>query len=332
MRNCSIGRSVLAIATMAIARVHNPGQSTYAEIQRSAVEDLSNLATGENSQEIVSLTEAAMQVVEGLGNKANRFVCTGFMELDEMIGGLPLSGFTLIGAPPGMGKSAIAKQIILNVAGPMIPCGIISLEEHRSKIAANALANLSGVDNHKIVFDRLTKEDTDQLALTLNHIAAKNVFIADTCRTISQIEAAASMLAERHGCKVVFVDHLHLIDGETSQNRTQEVSKISGALKMIGKKIGVAMVGLCQLNRGETDEGSKQAPTLRRFKDSGSLEADGDVIIGLHRPDYFAKDYDQLTGELQVHVLKNKNGATGRVPLFWDGNRQRITNWTGTSV
>lgn len=327
VRNAAMGRGIITVAERAMKRAYERGGISHTQTAAAAEAEFAKLAIEGTDTQIVSLADAAIEVYENLGKGGNRFVCTGFPEVDQMIGGLPIGGFTLIGAPPGMGKSAIAKQIMLNSSGFSVSFGIVSLEETRSKIAANAMSNVSGVDNHKIVFDRISREDSEQLARALNTIAEKNIFISDTCRTITDIEAAGTLLAKQHGCKVLFVDHLHLIDGESSQNRTQEVSKISRCLKLLGKKLDVAMVGLCQLNRGESEESAKLAPTLRRFKDSGSLEADGDVIVGLHRPDYFAKDPSELTGELQFHVLKNKSGACGKIPLYWNGNQQRIGTW-----
>lgn len=326
VRNTAIGRWAIRLAERVISRVHEPGEKTYTEIAKAAEIDFAKLAVGASMTPVVSLLEASMQLYEMLGQSKPRFICTGFYEIDDLIGGLPVGGFTLIGALPGGGKSAMAKQIMLNI-GEKVRCGIISLEEDRYKISANALSNLSGVQNSKIMFDRLAAEDMQQLAITMNEIGMRNVFISDTSSTISEIESAAAILKHKHGCRVIFIDHLHIVDAETKENRTQQVSKISRAAKILGRKLDVAMVGLCQLNRGEGTQDAKQPPTLRRFKESGNLEADGDVILGLHRPDYFAGKDDEKTGELQVHILKNKNGATGMAPLHWDGNHQRINDW-----
>lgn len=322
VRNKAIGRWALRLAERTISRVFDPQEMSFPQIAKLAEAEFAKLATGASMMQVVSLEEASRELFEMLENQKPRFIPTGFRELDDMVGGLPVGGFTLVGGSPGMGKSAFEKQLALNLT-ESLAVGVISIEEDRYKIAANALSNLSGVQNAAIMYNRLKPEDFRQLAEGLNRVSGRRFFISDTCSTISEVETSASIMRHRNKCRVIFVDHLHLVEAESKENRAQQVAKISRTLKMIGRKLDVAMVGLCQLNRAP----GQDPPTLNRFKESGNLEADGDVIIGLHRPDYFKGKDDAKDGELQVHVLKNKNGATGMIPLFWDADHQRIKDW-----
>jgi replicative DNA helicase len=144
-----------------------------------------------------------------------------------------------------------------------------------------------------------------------------------------------TLMAVKHQCRAVFVDHIHLADAETKDNRERQIALISKGLKQLAKRLDIAVVGLCQLNRGAggADEYQRR-PQLRDLRDSGSLEADGDLIIMLHREDYYRASEPgyQLTGLLEALVRKNKDGPRGEVPLTFDGDHQRITDWHGGEV
>jgi replicative DNA helicase len=138
------------------------------------------------------------------------------------------------------------------------------------------------------------------------------------------VRAAAQRLACEHGAEVVMVDHLHLIDPGAGENREREISTISAELKWCWKELGVCGVEAAQLNR----KGGDERPWLDNLRDSGTLEADGDTVILLHREDYYRKSDPGYTpdGVLEAIVAKNKSGATGTVPLAFDESRQRITD------
>lgn len=329
VRENAIGRCILSICDRATRRTFAPDGESFLSIAQKAESDFTKLVTRGTSSKIITLAEAGMEFFDMKAEKKPRYVCTGYTQLDECIGGYPMGRFTLIGARPAIGKSAFYKQSILNIAGPTIPCGIVTVEEDRLKIAGNALSNITGIENSHLNYRDLSSSQEQSVADALADLSDK-AFIADTAFTISDIDSVIKLMAVKHQCKVIFVDHIHIIDGEMPGNRVQEVSRISATLKRLSRQTGAAIVGLCQLNRGAGNiEEYERPPVLKDLRDSGSLEQDGDVILMLHRLDWYRaqKGNPERDNQMQVFVRKNKDGPLGEIPLRWDGDTQRLTDW-----
>ena len=258
-------------------------------------------------------------------DNASRLLPTGLDAIDRVIGGLPVGGHTLVAGKPGMGKSLLLKQFALNLSASGVPVGIISVEETRQKIAENALANRAGVVNGRIAHGTASAEEWDRVDEAAAALADAPYHIVDSASTLSDILAMAELLVHQHRCRVVMVDHLHIIDGQPgrNENREREVSNISAGLKFAWKRLAVAGVCAAQLNRGS----GRDRPTLTSLRDSGSLEADGDVVLLVHREDYYRKQdgaVADLDGLAEVIVAKNKSGAAGVVVVRMDEARQRV--------
>jgi replicative DNA helicase len=256
-------------------------------------------------------------------------IATGLWELDQLTGGLRVGGTTIVAGKPGMGKSMLLKQLARNIAGAGIPVGIISIEETRHKIAENLLSLESRVCNNRIAFSTATPQEWDEIENAGKKLATLPIFTVDSAATISAVTAMAHLLAAEHGCRVIMVDHVHIIDAEPEKNATREreVSKISGALKVAWKTLGVAGVEAAQLNRSS----GRERPTKDHLRDSGSLAQDGDTIILLHREDYYRRQdwrpgdpMPELDGVLELIVDKNKDGSPGLVSVRIDEATQRI--------
>ena len=252
-------------------------------------------------------------------------LATGLTELDRVIGGMRVGGKTIIGAKPGMGKSLLLKQFTLNLSRRGIPVGVISVEESRQKIAENVLANVSGVVNNRIAFGKLNGEEKGRVGQAGEAIHRLPIFVIDSARKLTSIVAAAHALRHRHDVQVIAVDHLHIVDGETNEHREREIAKISAELKWVWKDLGVAGLEAAQLNRGS----GRDRPSLASLRDSGSLEQDADIVLLLHREDYYRGPTEAKDDHLEIIVAKNKDGATGVVPAHYDGARQSVSDYQG---
>jgi replicative DNA helicase len=324
-------RALIALANDTLRSVYAPAADDVAEklaLELSAA--AAKVATTGMPHQVHRLGDVAVEVFESKEKGQNPRIETGLRDLDRLIGGLRKGGKTIFGAKAGMGKSLLLKQIGLNVACRGVPFGIISVEESRHKIAENTVANVSGIINNHIAFGRLDPGEWKAFAEAVNGLTGVPFFIIDSARRLSSIVAAAHVLRAEYDCQVVGVDHLHIVDGESerNENREREISKISGELKWRWKDLDVAGVEVAQLNR----QGGRDRPTLASLRDSGSLEQDADTVILLHREDYY-----RGVGEMEDHVLeavvaKNKDGATGTVPLRYDGARQRIGDRNTTAA
>jgi replicative DNA helicase len=154
----------------------------------------------------------------------------------------------------------------------------------------------------------------------------------DTAFSLNDISAQIHRLSLEKGCEVIGIDHLHLIAGEEQRKtRNDEVSAISRGLKMIFRKLDVGSIVACQLNRGGEGRAYNQLPILRDLRDSGTLEQDGDLIVLLHREDYYRyqeRGY-QPSNQLIAIIAKNKDGPVARIRLLFDGKHQRVSDWNG---
>ena len=287
---------------------------------------LAKLSIKGQTHKVHLLEEVMQEVYLSKETKQTRGVMTGIEAIDNIIGGIRFGEKLIIGAKPGMGKSELVKQIGLNLAAQKIKFGIISVEEKREKIGENILSNVSGVVNSRINRNDLRGEDWQAMAQAIADTAGYPFVIVDSVRKLSDVVAQAHILKADHGCQVIAVDHLHIIDGETNEYREREMSKISTELKWVWKDLGVAGIECAQLNRKDGVE----RPNLASLRDSGTLEQDADVVILLHREDYYRKNgFDHV---MEAIIAKNKNGATATVRLVHDGARQRVTTGENEEV
>jgi replicative DNA helicase len=326
IRQKSMLRGVISLANDAIRSAYGPtdGEEAAESMAMELSSKAARLATAGKATAVYSLGDVAQEVYESLEAGTSSRIPTGLGMLDQLIGGLRIGGKVIIGAKPGMGKSLLLKQIGLNLSRRGVKFGIISVEESRHKIAENAISNASGVPNNRIAYGngKLTNEDWQSLTNGVGSLIDLPFKIIDSARTISSITAAARLLQAEYGCEVIACDHLHIIDGETNEHREREIAKISAELKWTWKDLNVAGIECAQLNRG----GGKDRPTLASLRDSGSLEQDADVVILLHREDYYRASGEQEDHVVELIVLKNKDGAPGMIPCHYDGARQRVAD------
>lgn len=331
VREMYVLREIIRVSNTALRRVYAASNhDRSAQIAQELVQELSSLAYTGIADKIHTLEEAICEVFERMEEGKVPRIPTGIPGLDGMVGGLPKGKFTQVGGRPSMGKSLLCKQIVLNIAKSGVPCGIVTVEEDRLKIAQNYLSNASGIENNKIIYSTLGAEEWEQVYGAVPRLPGKAIHIADAPVRLSEVEGAISAMVAQHRCEVVVVDYLQLIDPESTggENENREITKISKSLKAAFKRTNVAGLVACQLNRAN-ETGGVRKPTLKDLRGSGSLEQDGDLIILLHREDYYRKSEQGFTPtrQLEAIVAKNKDGDTGTVPLYFSGATQTILDW-----
>ncbi len=254
---------------------------------------------------------------------------TGFIELDEMTNGLQPGEMIIVAARPSMGKTAFALNIAEHIAATTRqPCAIFSLEMSRQQLAQRLLCSRSGVDSHKLRRNMLNQDDFAKLALTVGELSEAPLFIDDTPGlTLLSLRAKARRLAARHDIKAVFIDYLQLMSAPGAESRQQEVSNLSRGIKALARELSVPVICLSQLNRAaEQREGHR--PRMSDLRESGSIEQDADVVMMLHREDYYHRgdeDYED-TNTAEVILAKQRNGPTGTVKLHFHGPTTRFHN------
>lgn len=251
--------------------------------------------------EMVDNREQPLQIALGLG------------EVDGCVTMGP-GNICVIGARPAVGKTAVALTIARSVAMQGHSVAFVSLEMSAKQLMARLLSTLTGIDSNRITRNDLTDPERSRMAEAMTYHGAWIArIIIDDRSTLKSGEAFGlfARLKARHKCEVVIVDYLQLAEGE-GQHETAKMSNISKWFKQSAKACGVRLIELSQLRRG-ANEGK---PTMSDLRDSGQIEADGDVIILLSR--------DIGMPDLHVDVVKHKFGPVGSFVLQYDLSTQTI--------
>jgi len=247
---------------------------------------------------------------------------TGLIDLDNRILGLNKGDFVLIASRPGMGKTSIALNIALSAArasGKTV--AIFSLEMSREQLATRLLAGESLVDSQKLLKGNLSTEEWRRIVTAAANLSATSILIDDN-PTLS----VADMNAQCRRVKnlgLVVVDYLQLMQSAGGkqtggENRQQIVADMSRMLKIMAKELEVPVLCLSQLSRANEGRADKR-PMLSDLRESGAIEQDADVVIGLYREGYYNKECENPNAAEAI-VLKNRKGETGTVDLMWLGD------------
>jgi replicative DNA helicase len=244
---------------------------------------------------------------------------TGFVDLDEMLSGLQAGDLVVLGARPSVGKSALALDVVRNVAfGLGRPVLLFSLEMSREQLADRFLAAEAKVPLEHLRKGRLDQAEWSRISSAISRIGSAPLHV-DHKRdlTIAEIRAKARRLRARLGdLALVVVDYLQLMHsdaGTRPENRQIEVAAISRGLKVLAGELGVPVLALSSLSRGLEARADKR-PNLSDLRESGALEADADVVCFLYRDELYNRDSPDR-GVAEVIVAKQRNGPTGAVKL-----------------
>lgn len=250
---------------------------------------------------------------------------TGLIQLDRLTCGLKKTDLIILAARPSMGKTALAMNIAINAAKE-VPVGIFSLEMSAGQLGQRILSMTSGVKASAIATGNLDDEDEETMLLEMAGLldARKHVEIDDGTLTMAELRMRARRMKRKHDVGLIVIDYIQLIIGDKSYkgNRVQEVSDISRQLKAMAKELNVPVLALSQLNRGAEIRADKR-PLLSDLRESGSIEQDADIVMFIYRDAYYNEDSERQN-VAEIHVAKNRNGATGRCNLYFDGSRCRF--------
>lgn len=269
-----------------------------------------------------------LQELEDIETTKGEFngVPTGFADLDQLTQGLHPGQMIIVAARPAMGKSTLALDFCRSAAVHHgITSAIFSLEMSRSEIAMRLLSAETGVFLSKMRAGDMTAQDWTAVSRKLAEISEAPLYIDDSPNmSMMEIRAKCRRLKQQHNLGLVVVDYLQLMSsGKRVESRQQEVSEFSRALKLLAKEIEAPVVAVAQLNRGPESRTDKK-PMMADLRESGSLEQDADVIMLLHRPEYYEED--DRVGEADIIVAKHRNGETRTIPVAFQGNMARFAN------
>ncbi len=272
-----------------------------------------------------SILESAFNRIDELhkGDKSIRGVPTGFADLDNLLAGFQKSDLIILASRPSVGKTSLALDLARNISKKKIPVGIFSLEMSSDQLVDRMLAAEARVDAWRIRTGRLrSDEDNDDFAKigeAMGVLSEVPIFIDDTASAnVMEMRTLARRLQAEHNLGLIIIDYLQLMEGRTSNNRVQEVSEISRALKSIARELNIPVLALSQLSRA-VENRSPQIPRLPDLRESGSIEQDADVVLFLYREDREKPDTPNKN-VVQIIVAKHRNGPLGQVSLYFNDN------------
>lgn len=259
---------------------------------------------------------------------------TGFAGLDDMTSGWQASDLVIIAGRPAMGKTSFALSIAKNVAVDYhVPTAFFSLEMNNVQLVNRLISNVCEVSGHKILTGQLDDEDWKRLDVKIRALTGAPIYIDDTPGlSIFELRTKARRLVREKGVKIIMIDYLQLMNanGMKFGSRQEEVSTISRSLKGLAKELNVPVLALSQLSRNvENREGIEgKRPQLSDLRESGAIEQDADMVLFVHRPEYYRIYQDEkgndLHGMAQIIIAKHRKGATGDVLLNFRGEFTRF--------
>ena len=196
------------------------------------------------------------------------------------------------------------------------------MEMSAQQISQNMLCSAAKIDAHLMRTGALSDDDWSKLPIAMGDLSESAIFIDDTPGLgLLEIRAKARRFKLQYDIQLVIIDYLQLMEGRSSENRQQEISGISRGLKALARELNVPVIAVSQLNRSvESREG--HTPRMSDLRESGSIEQDADVILLLHREDYY--DPTKNPGVVDVDVAKQRNGPTGKIRLTFLRNILRF--------
>jgi replicative DNA helicase len=253
-----------------------------------------------------------------------RGVPTGFKPLDNILAGLQPSDLIIIAGRPSVGKTAFALNIAHNVAvKDQVPVAIFSLEMSKEQLVDRLLASEAGIDSWKLRTGNLDDDDFLKINHAYGALAEAPLFIDDSSIiNVLEMRTKCRRLQAEHGLGLVMIDYLQLMSGNNPENRVQEVSAISRALKGLSRELNVPVLALSQLSRAVESRPSK-VPMLSDLRESGSIEQDADVVMFVYREEMYDPDTSRK-GITDILIRKHRNGPIGQVELFFKPETQTL--------
>ena len=256
---------------------------------------------------------------------------TGFVELDRMIGGLHGSELIILAARPSMGKTALATNIADYVAVErQKPVLFFSLEMSKTEVLIRVINARARIPSQQYRYGLSSKEQ-ENFNSAIKALETAPLYIDDTpAHTVSEIAAIARRTKRKNGLALIIVDYLSLIEPDNSKDpRQEQVAKIARRLKGLARNLNVPVLCLAQLNR-QTEQSKGNRPQLSYLRESGAIEQDADVVMFVHREEYYLTKEEAeekgLVGVADLIVAKQRNGAIGDIKLIWQSRFTLFSN------
>ena len=342
----SVLRQLVRVSTEIAAMGYeaNEDVGTLLDTAESRILEISNRKKKADFTPINDVLMESVQNIEKLINNKGGLtgLPSGFADLDKLTSGLHASDFIILAARPSMGKTALALNIVQNVAlrahkkigGEPRSVAFFSLEMSKEQLVHRMLCAEAGIDGQRLRTGEMREEDWSNLWTACDSMSRAKIYIDDTAGiTAMEMRSRARRLKAEHGLDLIIVDYLQLMQGSGKKNssgdRQQEVSEISRSLKALARELDVPVLALSQLSRSVESRQDKH-PMLSDLRESGSLEQDADIVAFLYRDDYYNPDTEKKYTELKI--AKHRNGPVDTVNLFFHKQFTKFVDLTHREV
>jgi replicative DNA helicase len=292
--------------------------------------EISRLDKSGDAVSIADVLQSTFERIDRLRERDGRLtgLATDFYDLDDMTGGLQPGELIIVAARPSMGKTTFALNLTERAASHGGAIAFFSLEMSNQQVIQNMLCCRAQIDGQAMRRGRITDQQYKRLQEEAARLYETPIYVDDTPGiSITQLRAKCRRLKQKHDIGLVVVDYLQLMSGGARyESRQQEISAISRGLKSIARELSLPVIALSQLNR-DVENRDDHRPRMSDLRESGAIEQDADVIILLHRDDYY-KPTEQNAGLAQIIIAKQRNGPTGEVVLRFFREYMRFENYT----
>ncbi len=301
--------------------------------------DISNKNMKKDYTSVDPLISEATKIMQAsAGNNGGvTGISTGYYKLDDVTSGWQKSDLVIIAGRPAMGKTAFALSMAKNIAADQHkPMAFFSLEMSDVQLTNRLISNVCEISGKKILNGNLDRAEWERFDKRINNLVGAPLYIDDTPGlSVFELKSKARRLVKEHHIELIMIDYLQLMNanGMRFNNRQEEVSNISRSLKGLAKELNIPIIALSQLNRGvEGREGPEgKRPMLSDLRESGAIEQDADMVVFVHRPEYYhlfqssdgTIDYH---GKAEIIIAKHRKGATDIVLLDFKGEFTRFEN------
>jgi len=332
VRDQAMLRSLISVSTEICSQAYE-AQGEVAEIVDEAEQKIFEITQQKISGQAVPIKEIMSKTFELIDQRRGSHVyglATGFRELDELTGGMQNSEMIVVAARPSMGKTALGLNMAEYVgADSKRPVAVFSLEMAAQQLAERMLCGRAQIDSQKLRKSVLSDQEIQTMHDAAGELSESKIYVDDSpSLTPLELRAKARRLKLQYDIELIVVDYLQLMHSPGSESRQIEVTTISRYLKAVARELNIPVVVMSQLNRSpEGREGHR--PRMSDLRESGSIEQDADVVVLLHREDYYHTEPDYEKNNLaEIIVAKQRNGPTGGINLIWNPHWTRFLDFS----
>lgn len=336
VREKAIYRSLIDVGTEILKEAYEQAVDCRALLSQAEqkVFNIADVRGGQTVSKLDQILHKAMDRMEARmsGEQTEDGVETHFTELDRMMGGFHANELLILAARPSMGKTALAMNIAENVVHlGKAPTLFISLEMSQLELCDRLLCSAARVNGHKMRNGTISNEDRAKLVEKAGELANAPLYVDDSpTRTVSEIASAARRIQRTHDGRLglIIIDYLQLIEPDNPRDpRQEQVAKIARRLKGLARDLKVPVLCLAQLNR-QAEGSSDHRPKLSHLRESGAIEQDADVVMFIHREEYYRRgeDAEQFAGMAELIIAKQRNGPVGEVEMLWQKDFTRFVD------